>query len=319
MNRELLNREMTFDNFVVGESNKFAHAISVAVSHNIDSSLSPLFIYGPIGCGKTHLLKGIENEIIKADSDIKVKYITADQFANDLIDAIRDERTSAFRNEYRNLDVLLFDDVQNLQGKETSQIEFFNTFEALFSSDKLIVVSGDDSPKLLENIDDRIKSRLAWNVNACIRKPEEKLKLELVELLADSNKSVDSRKLNKVIKIFSKTQFDNNAELKGAFNTVMAAIKYTDFDCAKENIEQMINKYTERCQADDLRAYLYRAIFDELGYSKKKYPTSREQSVIDFWFDVLMCSEDEVFEACRKARCIGATSIDVVDKIIKNE
>lgn len=318
MGKELLNKKMTFENFVVGESNRLAHAIAVAVSENADDILASVYIYGPSGCGKTHLLMAIANEITKNNQSLKVKYVSAEKFGTDYINAVRENKTKAFRKEYRNPDILLFDDIQWLMGKEATQDEFLHTFEALYNANKLVVITSDDAPDNLKNIYSRIAVRLGSSVIACIRKPEEEeLKSKIIDLLSAEITGVSKRKLNEVVRIFLDAQFDNNAEIVGAFNTVMAAIKLTDFDCAKDNIEQILYRYTERCRCDEVRTIQYTIICAALG--EKSFPTPKEQSLIDFWFDVLMCKEEEVLEACRQARCSGATSIAAVDKIIKNE
>ena len=164
--------EFTFDTFIVGQSNKFAHAACLAVAQNPAGAYNPLFLYGNSGLGKTHLLYAIGNDIKNNHPDKKIIYIKGDDFTNELIESIRLATTSEFRQKYRQADVLLVDDVQFIGGKERTQEEFFHTFNALYDSNKQIIISSDRMPKEIETLEDRMRNRFEWGLIADIQAPD---------------------------------------------------------------------------------------------------------------------------------------------------
>ena len=165
-----LKPQYTFENFVIGDSNKFAHAAAYAVSENPSNTYNPLFFYGGSGLGKTHLLHAIGNKIIKNNPNTKVLYVTSEQFINELINSIKDAnyKNELFRNKYRNLDVLLIDDIQFLGGKKMGQEEFFHTFNTLRQNDKQIVITSDKPPRDIPLLEERLKTRFEWGIIADI-------------------------------------------------------------------------------------------------------------------------------------------------------
>ena len=164
--------EFTFDTFIVGSSNKFAHAASLAVAQNPASAYNPLFLYGNSGLGKTHLLYAIGNEIRKTHPDYEVIYIKGEDFANEIIQSIMNKTTAQFRQKYRRVDVLLVDDVQFIGGKESTQEEFFHTFDALHDAKKQIVLSSDRPPKDMDILEERFRSRFEWGMTTDIKPPD---------------------------------------------------------------------------------------------------------------------------------------------------
>lgn len=177
--------DYTFSTFIVGPSNKFAHAASLAVATNPAGSYNPLFIYGGSGLGKTHLLYAISTEILKTDPSKNIIYVKGEIFTNELIDAIRNETTKQFHEKYRQADALLVDDVQFIGGKESTQEEFFHTFNALYESNKQIVLTSDRPPKEIKTLDDRLRTRFEWGLLADIQTPDFETRVAIIQRKAE--------------------------------------------------------------------------------------------------------------------------------------
>ncbi|MFA5181290.1 MAG: chromosomal replication initiator protein DnaA [Syntrophales bacterium] len=182
-----LNPSYTFERFVIGASNQFAHAASVAVAEQPAKSYNPLFIYGGVGLGKTHLLNAIGLHTLTTNPDMNVVYVSAESFMNELINCIRFDKMPKFREKYRNIECLLIDDIQFIAGKERTQEEFFHTFNALHDSGKQIVVTSDKFPKEIPNLESRIRNRFEWGLIADIQPPEIETKVAIIEKKAQEN------------------------------------------------------------------------------------------------------------------------------------
>lgn len=182
-----LNSKYVFDEFVAGSSNQFAYAAAMAVANNPATTYNPLFIYGGVGLGKTHLVNAIGNAIIKKNLNMRVCYYTSEKFMNELINSLRYAKMDEFRNKFRSMDVLLIDDVQFIAGKERTQEEFFHTFNSLYESHKQIVVTSDKFPKEIPGLEERLRSRFEWGLIADIQPPDVETKQAILKMKAEQN------------------------------------------------------------------------------------------------------------------------------------
>jgi len=182
-----LNSKYVFDEFVAGSSNQFAYAAAMAVANNPATTYNPLFIYGGVGLGKTHLVNAIGNYILKKNPEMRVCYYTSEKFMNELINSLRYAKMDEFRNKFRTIDVLLIDDVQFIAGKERTQEEFFHTFNSLYESHKQIVVTSDKFPKEIPGLEERLRSRFEWGLIADIQPPDVETKQAILKMKAEQN------------------------------------------------------------------------------------------------------------------------------------
>ncbi len=183
-----INKKYTFETFVSGPSNQFAHAAALAVSNNPATTYNPLFIYGGVGLGKTHIIHAIGNEIINKNRNYNVCYYSSEKFTNELINSLRHAKMNEFREKFRTIDILLIDDIQFIAGKKSTQEEFFHTFNALYESHKQIVVTSDKFPKEIPDLEERLRSRFEWGLIADIQAPDTETKQAILKMKADQNK-----------------------------------------------------------------------------------------------------------------------------------
>ena len=234
-----LNPKYLFSSFVVGSSNQFAHAAAKAVAGNPAMAYNPVFIYGSVGLGKTHLLHAIGNEIVQKNRDARVRYLSAESFTVDLIESLKKEEMPAFRKRYRPLDVLLVDDIQFIAGKERTQEEFFYTFNALYESHKQVVLSSDKYPKDIHNMEDRLRSRFESGLIADINLPDLETKVAILHKKAEFHGKV----LPHEVAIFLSSNIKSNIrELEGLLLRIIAYSSFTQkaisFDLAKEVLKE---------------------------------------------------------------------------------
>ena len=239
-NNSFLNPKYTFDNFVIGNNNKFAQAAAYAVSESPATAYNPLFIYGGVGLGKTHLMHAIGNKIIKNNPNTKILYVTSEQFINELINSIKDAnyKNELFRSKYRNIDVLLIDDIQFIAGKKMGQEEFFHTFNTLHQNGKQIIISSDKPPRDIPLLEERLKSRFEWGILADISMPDYETRLAILRKKVQADNIIIDDYILSVIA----TKIDSNIrELEGALNKIIAYASLTHSPITIEIAEKSIN------------------------------------------------------------------------------
>ena len=235
-----LNPKYTFDTFVVGSNNKFAHAASLAVAESPGEIYNPLFLYGGVGLGKTHLMHSIAHFILQKNPSSRILYVTSEEFTNEVIEAIRNSNNTAmtkFREKYRNIDVLLIDDVQFIIGKESTQEEFFHTFNTLHGANKQIILSSDRPPKDMDILEDRIRSRFEWGLIADIQPPDYETRMAILRKNAETyDRQIDEE----IIKYIATNIKSNIRELEGAFNKIIAFAKLNKVDLTLSLAEEAL-------------------------------------------------------------------------------
>lgn len=235
-----LNSKYRFDTFVVGGNNKFAHSASLAVAESPGEAYNPLYLYGGAGLGKTHLMHSIGHFILDQNPDSKVLYVTSEQFTNEVVESIRSGNTAKMnklREKYRTIDVLLIDDVQFIIGKESTQEEFFHTFNVLHSAGKQIILSSDKPPKEMKTLEERFRSRFEWGLIADIQPPDYETRMAILKKNAESY----NKEIKEEIFDYIATNIKSNIrELEGAYNKVIAFAKLNNVEITLDNVEEAL-------------------------------------------------------------------------------
>ncbi len=232
-----LNPKYSFDNFVVGSSNRFAHAASIAVAQNPGNAYNPLFIYGGVGLGKTHLMQAIGQSILTKNHEAKVCYVSSEKFTNEMIDSIQNRNTLAFRNRYRNMDVLLIDDIQFLSGKEQTQEEFFHTFNTLYDSNKQIILTSDRPPKEISKMEARLVSRFEWGLVTDLQPPDMETRAAILRKKAE----LSGVQLTDELTLFLAERIKTNIrKLEGCLIRVLSYASLTNHELSVELAEEVL-------------------------------------------------------------------------------
>jgi chromosomal replication initiator protein len=234
---ERLNQRYTFETFVVGESNKLANAAATAVAKTPGITYNPLFIYGGVGLGKTHLLQAVGNEILTLYPKKKVIYITSERFTNELVDAIHKKTTKEFREKYRKADCLIIDDIQFLAGREATQEEFFNTFNTLYESNKQIILASDRPPKAIPTLESRLRSRFEWGMIADISAPNYEMRLAVLRSKAAN---LDFQLPDYILEAIAGKIQNNIRELEGALTRVVAFGQLNNTIPTNDEVENLL-------------------------------------------------------------------------------
>ena len=236
-----LNPKYRFDTFVVGNNNKFAHSASLAVAESPGEAYNPLYLYGGAGLGKTHLMHSIGHFILDQNPEKKVLYVTSEQFTNEVIESIRSgnaAKMNKFREKYRTVDVLLIDDVQFIIGKESTQEEFFHTFNVLHAAGKQIILSSDKPPKEMETLEERFRSRFEWGLIADIQPPDYETRMAILKKNAENC----NKEINEDILDYIATNIKSNIrELEGAYNKVIAYSRLNKVEITLDNVKEALN------------------------------------------------------------------------------
>jgi chromosomal replication initiator protein len=268
-----LNPSYTFNAFVVGSSNQFAHAAALAVANLPAKNYNPLFIYGGVGLGKTHLVNAIGNQVVENDPAAKVCYLSSEKFTNELINCLRYEKMTDFRNKYRTKDVLLVDDIQFLGGKERTQEEFFHTFNALYDSNKQIVITSDKLPKDIPGLEERLRSRISWGLIADIQPPDIETKVAILCKKAE----LYNISLSNEVGLFLAGQLGSNIrELEGALTRLRAFSSLTgqeiNASMAKEILRDILSDRQKAITVENIQKIVannYNIKVSDLKSSKK--------------------------------------------------
>ncbi|UCD41221.1 MAG: chromosomal replication initiator protein DnaA [Chloroflexota bacterium] len=268
---QTLNARYTFENFVVGASNRLAHAASLAVAENPAQAYNPLFIYGGVGLGKTHLLHAVGN--FNAARGLQILYVSSEEFTNDLINAIRTHKTQAFREKYRRIDVLLIDDIQFIAGKESTQEEFFHTFNTLHGQDKQIIITSDRPPKALITLEERLRSRFEWGLTADLQPPDLETRMAILRSKAERA----GRKVpGEIIEVIARRVQSNIRELEGALTRVVAFVDLSGLPLTPKLVETALADLLPRRSKVEPEEVI-KSVADAFGIQKDRM-LSRDRS-----------------------------------------
>ena len=276
---QTLNPKYTFETFVVGNNNRFAHAAALAVGDNPAKTYNPLFIYGGVGLGKTHLMQAVGNRILQNNRSMNIVYVTSEKFTNQLINSIREGKNDPFRNKYRSADALLIDDIQFIAKKERVQEEFFHTFNTLYENGKQIIISSDKPPRDLPFLEERLKSRFEWGLLADISCPDYETRVAILRKKAlDESIIIDDEILADIA-----TKIDSNIrELEGVFNKIVARASLTHSPITIELAENVINEFISKKEKVISSDYIQETVAKYFSIDKKELAGEKRSNDIAF-------------------------------------
>jgi chromosomal replication initiator protein len=280
-----LNPRYTFDKFIVGSSNQFAHAAAVAVAEQPSKSYNPLFLYGGVGLGKTHLMQAIGHALKKRNPGLRLTYISAEKFTNEVIASIRFEKMAQFRDRFRNMDVLMVDDIQFIARAERTQEEFFHTFNALYDQQKQIVISSDCPPKEISAIEERLRSRFQWGLIADIQMPDLETKIAILQKKADSERV---HLPDDVAEYIARAIKSNIRELEGALIRLMAYASLTGIEINQPTAQQVLKNIIETQEKKVTIEQIQKRVGEHFGMRAQDLKIRSNSKVIAFPRQVAM-------------------------------
>ena len=319
------NFEYTFDNFIVGNSNKFAHAACTAVAKHPAQAYNPLFIYGPSGIGKTHLLYAITNEIKKNNPDVKVLYIKGDDFTNQMIESLANKEMSLFHEKYRKCDVLLIDDIQFIAGKTSTQEEFFHTFNSLYEAHKQIILTSDRPPREIQTLEDRLKTRFEWGLIADIQPPDLELRIAILKKKAEQ---VNIKLPEDVLTFLAENLRSNVRQIEGAIKKLAALCFLSGKTISIETAEGCISELLGGEEPASVTVEkIFAAVYKKYGISKEDLIGQKRNKEIAATRHIANYLIREITEMSYPniAKIFGRnhstviSSIEIVEKKIKND
>lgn len=262
-----LNSRYTFENYIVAENNELAHAACNAVSQSLGTLYNPLFIYGGVGLGKTHLLQSIGNEVMKSHPEKRIKYITSERFTTELVDSIKNQKIDLFKEYYQQMDLLIIDDVQFLSGREKTQHEFFHIFNALYQINKQIVISSDRPPKAIGTLEERLRSRFEGGMITDISQPSLETRIAILSSkVSERGVLVDDEALRYIAQNINQ----NVRELEGALNRVIAYCDFRKIHANRSNTEKILNELLEKNRKNISVESIFTAICDYYSVSREE-------------------------------------------------
>lgn len=289
-----LNPKFSFENFIVGKNSEFAHSVALAVAETPGKNYNPLFIYGGSGLGKTHLMHAIGHYILKNHKRKKVLYISSEMFTNELINAINTKNVPQFKRKYRNVDVLLIDDIQFIEGKEATEEEFFHTFETLYNKNKQIVISSDRPPQKLTSLDERLRSRFLWNVTADIQPPDFETRVAILRSKADIEGIEINDDVSQVINMIAERIKYNVRMLEGAFTRIVSFSalmnKPIDMSLAKSTLNDIISSSDNIVSIDAIK----NAVAKHYGITVKEIDSGKRSRNLAFPRQIAMYLSKEM-------------------------
>lgn len=314
----------TFENFIVGNSNRFAQAASLAVAESPAAAYNPLFIYGGVGLGKTHLMHAIKNFILDNNKDAKIAFVTSETFTIELINALRDKKQEEFRNKYRYLDVLLIDDIQFIAGKDATEEEFFHTFNTLTGANSQIVLTSDRPPNEIKTLSDRLKNRFESGLICDIAPPDYETRIAILKKKAEIEGVVVD---DSILAFIAEKVTTNIRELEGIFNRVIALKGLLQQDISKESVLKVLKDYCDNGKSILTPEYIieYCAKFYNVA-PEKIYSTSHKQDItrirqISFYLcrEVLDLSLQKIGAVCNRDHTTVLHGIKKIESLMKED